>query len=496
MGPTTADFPPLIAGCDIPAAHAHADSALAANLTNFWSGADQYLRATSPSNGKLTGYWTYAQVLDAVLDGVERTRGQHYSGLVRAFYEGRAARGWLVDYYDDEAWMTLALMRAFDLTGDQRYLDTAETIYKDIMLAWDTSCCGTHLGGIWWDKKKTSKATASNAGPALAGVRLAKRTNRSEYLDFAKKVYAFWMSDMVDQKTFAIYDHLSPDGTRGAGALTYNHGLMIGAALELNTATGEAHYLTEAHGFGHYMITTATRTSSAGPLLYDGSPCTGDCAAWKGIGYRYLAALYRRDPTHEDYRSVLTSGANALWTLARDPGTNLFSSVWAGPAPTTAGVEAQGSAAMALNQYAMLCGTDLTAAPPTPNVYQAEEGWLDHVDAEATKGRNFLGFGYVSAWTNDKQGVSIDVQVAKAGKYALDWRYTAGEGTCKRSLIINGQAQPDQQVFPATPNWTNWPNARSTVDLPAGKSTIALRFDAAKGSTTSLDVDQLTVTAL
>src|SRR5450755_3044779 len=240
----TFPFPSLINGCDIPGAQANADTALGATLSNFWSGADQYLRATSPSDGSLTGYWTYAQILDAVLDGVERTGGQRFSGLIRAFYEGQAAHGWLDDYYDDETWLTLALMRAFDLTGDAMYLNTAEMIYKDVMTQWDTTCCAPHLGGIWWDKKKTQKATASNAGPALAGVRLASRTGNSTYLDFAKQVYAFWLSDMVDQTTFAIYDHLNLDGTRGAGSLTYNHGLMMAAALELNGATGDAQYLT------------------------------------------------------------------------------------------------------------------------------------------------------------------------------------------------------------------------------------------------------------
>ena len=489
-------FPPLIAGCDIPTAHARADSALASALVNFWSGADQYLRALSPSDGKLTGYWTYAQVFDALLDGVERTRGQHYQGLIRAFYEGRAARGWIVGYYDDEAWMTLALMRAFDLTGDARYLDTAEMIYADIMAAWDTTCCGSHLGGIWWDKKKTQKATASNAGPALAGVRLAAHTGKSAYLDFAKKTYAFWMSDMVDAATFAIYDHLSPNGQRGPGALTYNHGLMIAAALELSTATGEAHYLTEAHGFGQYLITHTTKPTSSGPVLSDGTNCNGDCAAWKGIGYRYLAELYRHDPTHDEYRTVLTGGAKALWDLAHDPTNDFFSSNWAGPAPTNGGVEAQGSAAMALNLYAMLCGSDLNAAPPPAGVYQAEEGWLDHVDAEATKGRGFIGFGYVSAFTQDKQGFTLDVTVPQAGTYDVAWRYTAGEGTCVRSVIVNGQAQAAALTFPATPSWTAWMTARSSATLPAGRSTIALRYDAAKGSKTSLDIDQLTLSAL
>ena len=199
--------------------------------------------------------------------------------------------------------------------------------------------------------------TAANAGATLAGARLATRSSKPEYLAFAKQAYAFWLSDLVDQPAFAVYDH---------------QGVMIGAALELNATTGEAHYLDEAQGFGQYLISKATLTSSAGLVLDDGTPCAGDCGAWKGIGYRYLAELYRRDPTHKDYAQVLQGGANALWTLARNPASNYFASTWAGPAPGAGAIAAQSSATMALNQYAMLCGEDPTPEPAL--VYQAEEG--------------------------------------------------------------------------------------------------------------------------
>jgi hypothetical protein len=430
-----------------------------------------------------------------LLDGVERTGGLKYRGLIRAFYEGRAARGWLVDYYDDEAWMTMALLRAFDLTGDTRYVDTAENIYKDIMTQWDTTCCGAHLGGIWWDKKKTSKATASNAGPVIAGVRLAKRTNKPEYLEFAKKTYAFWMSDMVNQETWAIYDHLNPDGSRGAGALSYNHGILLGAGMELSDATGEAHYLTEAHAFAHYMMTNATKPSSAGPVLNDfGTNCTGDCAAWKGIGYRYLALLFQKDPTHADYGTFLSNNATAIWTLARDPATNLFNSLWMGPAPTSGGVEAQGSATMALNLYALLCGSDKNATWPAAGVYEAEEGTVNHVALEA-KYKGFSGFGYVAAFSKDKQSVAFDVDVPQAGSYSLDWSYAAGAGNATRSVLVAGQVVVAAQAFTATPNWDTWASAKSTVELPAGKSSVELRFDAAKNGAGSLNLDRLTVSA-
>ena len=49
---------------------------------------------------------------------------------------------------------------------------------------------------------------------------------------------------------------------------------------------------------------------------------------------------------------------HGVWTLARNPDTNFFASNWAGPPPTVGGIEKQGSAAMALNIYAMLCGSE------------------------------------------------------------------------------------------------------------------------------------------
>src|SRR5688572_22255083 len=91
--------PPVLEGCDVPAAHERADRALDALLLGFWNEEERYLNETAPANGNVTGYWTYAQAFDALLDGVERTQGERYVEHVRSFYDGRAERGWLVDYF-------------------------------------------------------------------------------------------------------------------------------------------------------------------------------------------------------------------------------------------------------------------------------------------------------------------------------------------------------------------------------------------------------------
>lgn len=54
--------------------------------------------------------------------------------------------GWSRDYYDDENWMAMALVRAYEATKDTRFLNRATSLWKDIADAWDTTCCGSVKG--------------------------------------------------------------------------------------------------------------------------------------------------------------------------------------------------------------------------------------------------------------------------------------------------------------------------------------------------------------
>lgn len=51
-------------------------------------------------------------------------------------------------YYDDEGWWSLAWIAAYDITGDTRYLQMAESIFSNMAAAYNTTPCG----GLWWDK--------------------------------------------------------------------------------------------------------------------------------------------------------------------------------------------------------------------------------------------------------------------------------------------------------------------------------------------------------
>jgi len=476
-----------VPGCDVVTAHARADRALADLLLGFWNGGNQYLDAAEPTNNQSTGYWTYAQAFDALLDGAERTGGRHFGGLVRSFYAGQEARGWSSDFYDDENWMALALMRAFDRTKDAAYLDRAVILFQDITNAWD----GTSVrpGGIWWDRAHTQKATASNAGPVITGARLTSKTGDPAHLAFARRAYDHWLTTMVDATTHQVADHVNPDGTIVRWQFTYNEGLMIGAAVELYIATGEARYLSDAHAIAAAMVRLETRSTAAGSILFDGTNtgCAGDCAQFKGIGYRYLAALFRMDPSHAEYRPVLQGSAEALWTLARNATSGLFSIDWAGPPLATAITGQQSSAVMALNLFAALCGAypgDASAG------YEAEDAWIDHVSMEAVHA-GFSGWGYVAAWNGDRQSVEFAVEVPAAGNHRLTFDYAAADGDAARAILVNGVVASPRLLFPSSGSWDDWTEVGATVALAAGENRIKVLYDAAGGSARHLNLDRL-----
>lgn len=53
--------------------------------------------------------------------------------------------GFLDGFYDDELWWALAWIKVYDVTGEQKYLDTASSIFEDAKSVWGSTPCG----GLW-----------------------------------------------------------------------------------------------------------------------------------------------------------------------------------------------------------------------------------------------------------------------------------------------------------------------------------------------------------
>ena len=90
--------------------------------------------------------------------------------------------------------------------------------------------------------------------------------------------------------------------------------------------------------------------------------------------------------------------------------------------------------------------------------------------------------------------MDFDVNVDDDGQYDLVWRYSASNGRAVRQLYVNGATVYDQLSFPNTGCWTSWNTVVSTnVPLHGGSNRVSLIFNADKGSSNFLNLDELTV---
>ncbi|MBQ5972485.1 MAG: alpha-1,6-mannanase [Prevotella sp.] len=232
-------------------------------------------------------------------------------GVHRANSQGNANVQGIENVYDDQMWIIRELVRAYNSTGVETYLTTAEILAAYVLDGWDCNlkANGEEYGGITWGPGYTSKHSCSN-GPLISplvwlseiyskgdradaevtyyaldkdGRRYEVTKKKSEYyLDFARKIFKWQLNTLRDSGTGVFWDaawastgdityreidgvkyrvHLDVGGG-GGDKWTYNTGVMISGAADLYRVTGEQSYLTsltDISGKAHTAFTSITR---------------------------------------------------------------------------------------------------------------------------------------------------------------------------------------------------------------------------------------------
>jgi hypothetical protein len=132
-------------------------------------------------------------------------------------------------YDDDMSWAIHGLVKLWFHTGQQSYLDSATVLFDTVKAQDDTTCCGSHPGGVWWDTAHTSKATAAQAGITVAALRLMETSHATEYtqsqwLAYAQSHYSFWKTNFVNTGNGQVCDHEDTSGNLVWWGFTYNNG--------------------------------------------------------------------------------------------------------------------------------------------------------------------------------------------------------------------------------------------------------------------------------
>ncbi len=290
-------------------------------------------------------YWWQAHYVDCLVDTGRRELGNGAKPASRFDGPGKAGAGQLAsrlvtgmwlrnantvvnNYYDDMAWLALAVLRLDQLAketgrrGRQRYAG----IRASLTLQFDAACTGDMGGGAFWSKKRDFKNTPATAPIALFYARTGHRAKAQSLLD--------WLDATLfdpDQGLYLDGARLSPEGNVviDRAVYTYNQGPVLGALLELGGEANLARAAALVEGVDRLLTvleqnTSAAQDTAGAPRMVLRCEGTGDGGLFTGILCRYLA-LAAVDPrlpeqTRATAERLVLDTAGALWDGRRPAG--------------------------------------------------------------------------------------------------------------------------------------------------------------------------------
>ncbi|WP_290706387.1 glycoside hydrolase family 76 protein [Gordonia sp. UBA5067] len=300
-------------------------------------------------------YWWHAHLVDLLVDAETARPGSVGPTTLARLFRGIRVRNlgrWTNDYYDDMAWLGLAIERA------RRHLGVGSARGERVLAGriFD-SWAPPKGGGIPWRTMDYFFNTPAN-GP---GAILMARTGQTE----RAVAMCDWMHEkLLDPVSGLVYDGIK-QATGGPGGAdwdivtaiyTYCQGVVLGAELETLRATGGVRHrdrigqVLEAIE-KHLLVRTDLSDARGGPARIVPGAGGGDGGLFAGILVRYLALIATDLPDGPGAEAVRTRAgrivvdtAEAVWqTRAIVNDAPLFSADWRQQAviPADSGSNAQ-----------------------------------------------------------------------------------------------------------------------------------------------------------
>ena len=301
-------------------------------------------------------YWWQAHLLDTLVDAQVRDPKADRVESIRRQIRGHLTRNngrWTNNYYDDMAWLALALERAGRLAGVPNP-KALGTLTDQLVNSWSPA----EGGGIPWRKQDKFFNAPAN-GPA--GIFLARYDNVSRATQMAD-----WIDDtLIDPETHLVFDGIKA-GSLVRAQYTYCQGVVVGLETELAVRTGDSRHVTRV---ARLVDAIAENMAPDGVLKGAGG---GDGGLFAGITARYLAQAAAELPddaaARDAARRIVLASAGAAWDNRADvDGLPLFSAFW----DRTAEVPRAGGASAA-----SVDGAVFESASPERDLSVQVSGWM------------------------------------------------------------------------------------------------------------------------
>jgi len=264
--------------------------------------------------------WTQAIYWDIAMNAYKRTKSAENLQFMEDIYEGcntyYAQYDWVNKptvwfIYDDIMWWVISMARAYEITGDQKYLDHSISGFNRVWSGSpgiDTGSYDPVNGGMLWNwvKGDNGKMSCINYPTVIAAMTLFNITKDSTYYNKATTIYKWAHNNLFDSQLGRVAD--SRHGSSNDWTVhVYNQATCIGAAVMLYKATNNQNYLNDA-------ILTANYTKNVmcdvnGILPYENGEEQG---VYTAILAQYMIRLIE-DGNRPDYLTWLRANINTAW---------------------------------------------------------------------------------------------------------------------------------------------------------------------------------------
>ncbi|OZF51729.1 fructose-bisphosphate aldolase [Rhodococcus sp. 14-2470-1b] len=251
-------------------------------------------------------YWWQAHLLECAVDAASREptakRRRRVTKIARA-HRIRNITGWTNNYYDDMAWLGLALERAQRLLAVGNRVGI-QKIEMELFDAWSPQAGG----GIPWRKGDDFYNAPAN-GPASI---LLARTGRL----WRAEAMADWMdATLRDPDTGLIFDGIRTGDVLDRAIYSYCQGVVLGVETELAVRLGDPRHRARVQA-----LVAAVDARLCRDLVIVGGG-GGDGGLFDGILARYLAMVATTLPGDSDddrttralAASIVLASAEAAW---------------------------------------------------------------------------------------------------------------------------------------------------------------------------------------
>jgi len=282
-------------------------------------------------------YWWQAHLLDCLVDA--ELRDPQPERRIKINRQVRAHRlrnnfSWVNNYYDDMAWLALALERAARIAGVKRRRALPK-LSDQFVKAWVPE----DGGGIPWRKQDQFFNAPANGPAGIFLARYGERLRRAEQ-----------MADWIDRTLIDPETHLVFDGVKGGSLVraqyTYCQGVVLGLETELAARTSNDRHAARVHR----LVAAVNKHMAPSGVLHGAGG--GDGGLFAGITARYLALVATTLPgdstedvaARDTARTVVLASAKSAWDYRQTVnGLPVFGPFWDRDAelPTKGGEQAQ-----------------------------------------------------------------------------------------------------------------------------------------------------------